>query len=720
MTRDAANLSVDFLVGFTIFLLAFIWVVSMVPGLLVNLQGYTIDYDAVAYRTGVILAEDPGEPSLPTSITPWEDLLSRTGVIRFGLAASKDTPNILSRKKVDRFFDMSIFSYPVDYQNRTIFGDYPYQFNISLTEMGSPHQPLFVGDVIGENSTHGSVKRLVRIKEPGLALINASFENATAHGNIIDGDNETVHAFTVRINKSELLYDRIKDPAYQINPGQEQTIINITGLNQTLYPDRSDCFNINFTSINITNEVSGFRYPVSPNLPPYTGYVDGNEFNATTFPEKGLFVNYSLSLIIDPPTYWSVVDKSDITLWFRLVNTTGPSRPAVCDDNGGFNGSRFINNTFTEPFGYNYSTENLIQPSLRNAILDINVRSGARTVTSIVVEALKADFRYNAVGLGVQFLDNSKGSPVEWDWDFGEGPHATTSNPTHMYNCPGTYTVTLKVTDASGNTDTTSRTLAFLPTVTGVTPDKGPTTGNTPVTITGTLLTKATDVRFGGISAAGFIVNSDNKITAISPAQAAGTVDITVTTCSGSDAVTTATSSSDRFTYVPPPAVTGISPSNGPTSGGTTVIVSGTGFTGATEVYFGTTAVTSSGFTVNSDTTITVPSPAGSGTVDITVTTPGGTSAPSAADQFTYYPAPAITTVLPASGTQSGGTLVTITGTNLAGATQVTFGGTAAAITGNTATTITVTTPAHAAGYVTVVVTTPGGTATKTNAYQYT
>jgi len=62
---DSGNLSIDFLVGFTIFLIAFIWVVSMIPGLLINLQGYTIDYDAVAYRTGVILTEDPGVPAFP-------------------------------------------------------------------------------------------------------------------------------------------------------------------------------------------------------------------------------------------------------------------------------------------------------------------------------------------------------------------------------------------------------------------------------------------------------------------------------------------------------------------------------------------------------------------------------------------------------------------------------------------------------------------------------
>jgi hypothetical protein len=85
---------------------------------------------------------------------------------------------------------------------------------------------------------------------------------------------------------------------------------------------------------------------------------------------------------------------------------------------------------------------------------------------------------------------------------------------------------------------------------------------------------------------------------------------------------------------LPAPSVTAISPSNGSAAGGDTVTVTGTGFTGATEVDFGPNAGT--GLTVNNDAQITVTSPAGSGTVDVTVVGPGGTSATSAADQFTY------------------------------------------------------------------------------------
>jgi len=81
--------------------------------------------------------------------------------------------------------------------------------------------------------------------------------------------------------------------------------------------------------------------------------------------------------------------------------------------------------------------------------------------------------------------------------------------------------------------------------------------------------------------------------------------------------------------------------------------------------------------------------------------------------------APTISAITPTSGTTAGGQSVTITGTNLSGATSVTFGGTAGAITANTATSIAVTTPARGAGAVDVVVTTAGGSSTATNGYTY-
>src|SRR5512138_3742414 len=134
MNDNAGALAVDFLVGFTIFILAFLWVATMIPNLFLGMSSHAIDYDAVAYRTGVILAEDPGATSaFVTNGRPWEARNDNQSVARLGLAIAKDAPNIFDQEKVDRFFNTSFFAYPDDYRKKAIFGDYPYKFNISLT-----------------------------------------------------------------------------------------------------------------------------------------------------------------------------------------------------------------------------------------------------------------------------------------------------------------------------------------------------------------------------------------------------------------------------------------------------------------------------------------------------------------------------------------------------------------------------------------------------------
>ncbi len=279
-------------------------------------------------------------------------------------------------------------------------------------------------------------------------------------------------------------------------------------------------------------------------------------------------------------------------------------------------------------------------------------------------------------------------------------------------------TVDVTVTTVGGTSATSAAdqfTYVPAPTVTSISPTSGPTSGGTTVTITGTNFSGATAVTFGGTAASGFTVNSNTQITATAPAQAAGTIDVRVTTGGG----TSATSAADQFTYVSAPTVTSVSPTAGPTAGGTSVVITGTNLSGATAVTFGATAAT--GFTVNGATQITATAPAGTGTVDVRITTVGGTSATSAADQFTYVPAPTVTSVSPASGSSIGGTTVTLTGTNFTGATAVTFGGTAATgFTVNSATQITATAPAGSAGTVDVRVTTTGGTSATGAAGQFT
>jgi IPT/TIG domain len=253
----------------------------------------------------------------------------------------------------------------------------------------------------------------------------------------------------------------------------------------------------------------------------------------------------------------------------------------------------------------------------------------------------------------------------------------------------------------------------FHPSVTGVSPSSGPTSGGNSVNITGSGLTGATNVNFGGIGAS-FSVNNDGSITATAPAGAVGTVDVTVTT-SGE---TSATSFADLYTYVVRPAVFGVSPNAGPSTGGTTVSISGSGFSTASQVTFGGVAA---GFFINNDASITATAPAhAAGTFDVTVTSPGGTSATSAVDLYTYDARPTVTSVSPTAGPTTGGNTVTINGTNFLSSASVSFGGTgSASITFVSATRLKAVAPPHAAGMVDVTVTTPGGTSAASAADHY-
>jgi hypothetical protein len=192
----------------------------------------------------------------------------------------------------------------------------------------------------------------------------------------------------------------------------------------------------------------------------------------------------------------------------------------------------------------------------------------------------------------------------------------------------------------------------------------GPATGGTTLLIKGSGFTWAVSVSIG-IPITSFTVLDDATISVVTPnvlnpvtnQPNFGTVDVTVTTPGGTSAVTPA----DQFTYVstptppptptstpgPVPVIASISPMSGPASGGTTILIKGSGFTGATSVTFVISAaflVTVTSFTVLDDSTISVVTPGGIsaatglavGKVDVRVTTPWGTSALTPADQFTY------------------------------------------------------------------------------------
>ncbi|MGA7988104.1 MAG: IPT/TIG domain-containing protein [Candidatus Dormiibacterota bacterium] len=282
--------------------------------------------------------------------------------------------------------------------------------------------------------------------------------------------------------------------------------------------------------------------------------------------------------------------------------------------------------------------------------------------------------------------------------------------------------------------------LTVIPAVTSVTPNVGPSGGGTNVVIAGSGFTDTTDVFFdtsdeaacpsGGGACFTFV--SDTEIDAATPAKGAGSVDVTVQNPAGTSPVNPP---GDQFTFVDPPAVTNVTPSSGPSAGGGSVVIAGSNFDGATDVFVDTTGISnpcpgSPCFSIDSPTQITVNNFPGlaPGTVDVTVMTAGGTSAITPADRYTFIAAPTVTNVAPDAGPIAGGNAVILTGTGFSGATDVFVAGAdvtgtcppAPCFTVNSATQITVEVPSHVAVDGTdITVQTAGGTSGITSNDQY-
>ncbi|MGN6610096.1 MAG: IPT/TIG domain-containing protein [Jatrophihabitans sp.] len=171
----------------------------------------------------------------------------------------------------------------------------------------------------------------------------------------------------------------------------------------------------------------------------------------------------------------------------------------------------------------------------------------------------------------------------------------------------------------------------LAPVVSGLSATTGRTGGREDVTITGQNFTAQSTVTFGGMPALEVAQLSPTSLRVVTPAHAAGRVNVRVTTAGG----TSTTGDANAFTYVAAPTITDATPASGPSSGGTTITVTGTGFTAGPWVgvafgwHFG------GNVHVLSDTVLTVTTPAGSpGVVPITVITHYGASSNHLA--FTY------------------------------------------------------------------------------------
>ncbi|MDR3502850.1 MAG: IPT/TIG domain-containing protein, partial [Legionella sp.] len=260
--------------------------------------------------------------------------------------------------------------------------------------------------------------------------------------------------------------------------------------------------------------------------------------------------------------------------------------------------------------------------------------------------------------------------------------------------------------------------LANAPTLTAINPTTGSVAGGVSVTLTGTGLTGMTGVSFAGVLATSVVVVNDTTMTAVVPAYVSGPLVIDVIVSNNSSNATLVSG----FTYqAGPPTLGSISPNTSSVAGGVTATIHGTNFVPGTTVTIGGVASTNINVINATTATLTIPAYV-SGPLIKNVVVNNGVGSATLVGGFTYTAnAPTLSSISPITGSITGGTLVTLTGTDFTPGTTVTFGGVAATnVNVSSANTLTAVTPAYVSGALTVDVMVNNGVSNATLSHAFT
>ncbi len=240
------------------------------------------------------------------------------------------------------------------------------------------------------------------------------------------------------------------------------------------------------------------------------------------------------------------------------------------------------------------------------------------------------------------------------------------------------------------------------PTLTSISPNKGPEAGGTAVTISGAGFIDVFEVKVGGVNCVNPTVPSSTEIRCTTAAHAPGKVDVVVRNRFSLPATIV-----QGFQYLKEaPSITTVSPAQGPIAGGTAVSITGSGFDNTAQVDFGGSPCAITNVSATQILCNTGAHAAGMTNLTITMTDtfPGVKN-----NAFQYLgAAPGITSVTPNIGSYLGGTPVTIAGSGLFAGATVDFGGSACTgVVVSSATSLSCSTTAHDPGLVTVTINNP-------------
>jgi hypothetical protein len=172
---DAGNISLDFLMGLLVFVLAFAYIMTAIPGIFVPYQSASIDLGSVVYRASSILVEDPGwykDTVNNVSYSNWEQGDNQNYVTRVGLAIDKRSPNVLS---MDKIRAMQGLPYSTARNLMGLNNTVVYNFSLTLFEVGPDVPPLLNFSCTDYSDIVESIGRIVHIREgQGILISDAS------------------------------------------------------------------------------------------------------------------------------------------------------------------------------------------------------------------------------------------------------------------------------------------------------------------------------------------------------------------------------------------------------------------------------------------------------------------------------------------------------------------------------------------------------------------
>ena len=235
---ERGQMSIDFLVGMSLFMLALIFLVLVIQGMFLPFQTETIDLNSVAYRTSVILVEDPG---CWDNGTDWEKQ-NVENVRRIGLAIDKAHPNMLKKSKVDAFKSDEEIS---DVQLARKLGLYRhignseiyYGYNITIVDLND--NPIATrGASIPTHGDVSSMKRIVNV-HTGTEMIIVELlgdppENKKARFNTTDPEEDIVMVIkdiVVKGSKPELKFVNVDNEGNKLSYGVDYWLWIMNGTN---------------------------------------------------------------------------------------------------------------------------------------------------------------------------------------------------------------------------------------------------------------------------------------------------------------------------------------------------------------------------------------------------------------------------------------------------------------------------------------------------------